>query len=136
MSFSFSMDFDVTGIDSKQIDHFLNAPSGEVGRYLAKRGTLILMAARRDVGVDTGQLKADLYMIHRRNAAGQYVQIGADNRIALLHHNGTRPHYITPNNQQFLRYSSGGRMVYSRSVLHPGTRPNHYLSDNLSLVRV
>jgi hypothetical protein len=60
--------------------------------------------------------------------------VGSGNRIALMHHNGTRPHFIRPRRAQTLRFYSHGRIVYSQLVFHPGTRPNRYLTDNLSRV--
>jgi hypothetical protein len=63
----------------------------------------------------------------------QQLRIGSDNEIALLHHNGSRPHAISARGPQVMRFSNRGRMVYSRQVAHPGTKPNRYLSDNLYL---
>jgi hypothetical protein len=60
--------------------------------------------------------------------------IGSDNRIALMHHQGTRPHIIMPRRAQTLRFYSRGRIVYSKLVHHPGTKPNRYLTDNLRRV--
>jgi hypothetical protein len=103
---------------------------------MASRGRLVVLAAKRQVGVDTGALKGSIRMLHTRNAAGQYLKIGSDNKIALLHHKGSRPHLITPRAQHgMLRFHSGGRVIYSRQVMHPGTRPNRYLTDNLKFIR-
>lgn len=35
---------------------------------------------------------------------------------------GTRPHVIRPRRARVLRFVSGGRVVYTRRVNHPGTR--------------
>lgn len=136
MAFNYSMTPSNVKIYKGELNHFLNDPSGEVGDYLKGRGRVILLAAEGQVGVDTGQLKSSLYMIHSRNGLGQFVKIGSNNDIALIHHEGTRPHMITPRDQTHLRFSKGGRMVYSRAVMHPGTQPNRYLSDNLYLAYV
>lgn len=119
-----------------ELDHYLNAPDGEVGKYLAARGRAMVIAAKRQVGVDTGELRESIHMIHERVGRTQQLWIGSTVGHALEHHEGTRPHVITPNTQPMLRFSSGGRVIYTRRVLHPGTRPNHYLSDQLVLVRV
>ena len=42
---------------------------------------------------------------------------------------------ITPDTAEVLRFSSRGRIVYTRVVRHPGTKPNKYLADNLYLIR-
>jgi hypothetical protein len=52
----------------------------------------------------------------------------------LMHHQGTRPHIIVPRRAQTLRFYSRGRIVYSKLVHHPGTKPNRYLTDNLRRV--
>ena len=117
------------------IDHMVNSPDGEVGRDLRKRGQRVLVAAKRQVGADTGKLRASIKMMHLRDSRGQYLWIGSRNKVAYLHHEGTRRHIILPKRHEVLRFSSGGRVIYSRRVVHPGTRPNRYLSDNLRLVR-
>lgn len=114
----------------------LDSSEGMVGRYLRARGEVVLVAARRQVGVDTGDLKASLKIIHSRGGPGQYLWIGSELDHALAHHEGTRPHIISARNQPFLRFSAGGRQIYTHTVNHPGTRPNRYLSDNLRLVHV
>lgn len=117
------------------LNHFLNSPDGETGKYLRARAQVILTASRRQVGVDTGALRRSIHMIHHRNTRGQYYWIGSDNKIALMHHEGTRPHMIVPRQAQLLRFSVGTRIVNTRLVRHPGTKPNRYLSDQLRLVR-
>lgn len=128
----FTMDTSLR-INRGTLDTFLNSPRGEVGRELVKRGRLIVRAAKRDVGVDTGKLRESIYMIHSRVGAYQQIWIGSDSDIALMHHEGTRPHAINARGPQMMRFSSQGRMVYTRHVNHPGTRPNNFLSDNLRL---
>jgi hypothetical protein len=118
------------------LDMYLNSPTGEVGRYLYGKALLIQQAARAQVGVDTGKLKSSIHIRRGRSGPGQYVEIGSPLSYALMHHEGTSPHPIVPKRTSVLRFSAGGRMVYTRLVLHPGTRPNRYLSDHLYLVRV
>lgn len=137
MSDSFS--YQVTGLKiyRGEFDRYFNAPSGTTGRYLANRGRLIVAAAKAQVGVDTGALRSSIGMTHYRGVGGQYLRIGSNNKIALIHHEGTRPHAIEARDQhKMMRFSSGGRTIYTRKVRHPGTRPNHYLTDNLKLIRV
>ncbi len=117
------------------LDNLLNSPRGEVGRYLFERGTRILVAAKSQVGVKTGRLKASINMRQYRSVGGQSLKIGSPLNYALIHHEGTRPHIITPDRAEFLRFSSRGRIVYTRIVRHPGTKPNKYLADNLYLIR-
>lgn len=122
-------------LNQSALDNLLKSPTGPVGRHLHKKGSLVLAAAKRQVGVKTGRLKASLRMEHGRSFKGQYVEVGSKLNHALPHHEGTRPHVITPNRKEYLRFSARGRVVYSRAIMHPGTKPNKYLTDNLYLVR-
>lgn len=40
---------------------------------------------------------------------------------------GTRPHLIRPRRAKALRFEVSGRVVYTKLVRHPGTRPNNFL---------
>lgn len=113
------------------LDRYLNQPNGEVGKFLRKRGLLILAAAKAQVGVRTGALRASLHMRHLRDTRGQYVRIGSPLPYARMHHEGTRPHIITPNRAQVLVFRTRGQVVHTHLVRHPGTRPNRYLTDNM-----
>ena len=115
------------------MDYMLNSPSGMVGKHIARRGRIVMMAAKRQVGVKTGMLRQSIHMRHGVDGRGQYVKVGSNRDYALMHHEGTRPHVITPNTAKVLRFTAGTRVVYTRKVAHPGTRPNRYLKDNLYL---
>ena len=117
------------------LDRMLNSENGEVGRYLSARGNRVLVAAKAQVGVKTGKLKASISMKQYRSIGGQSIKIGSRLNYALLHHEGTKPHIITPDKAEILRFSSRGRVVYTRLVRHPGTKPNKFLADNLYLIR-
>lgn len=117
----------------QELDRFLNRPSGDVGRYLKRRGKLIQSAAKRQVGKKTGALRASIHMRHHRDARGQYVWVGSTLPYALMHHEGTRPHMIFPKGPHRLVFATRGRLVFAHAVAHPGTLPNKYLSDNLRL---
>lgn len=41
---------------------------------------------------------------------------------------GTKPHTIKPKNASTLRFKIGGVTYYAKSVKHPGTRPNPYMT--------
>lgn len=45
---------------------------------------------------------------------------------------GSRPHVITARTGKALRFVIAGRVVYTRRVQHPGTRPNPYLTRHLA----
>ena len=118
-----------------ELDFLLNSPEGDVGKYLAKKGRLITAAAKAQVGVRTGALRSSIHMRHLRDSRGQYVKIGSNLDYALIHHQGTKPHVIRPDRAKVLRFVRGSRIIYTTSVMHPGTKANRYLSDNLKLVK-
>lgn len=118
-----------------ELDHYLHEPRGAVGQYMKKRGLIILDLAKRQVGVSTGALRTSIRLIHERYGASQRMKIGSDLPYAFDHHEGTKPHLITPRDTEFVRFSSKGRVIYTRQVMHPGTKPNKYLSDQLWIIK-
>ena len=122
-------------IRKAELDFMLNNPLGDVGRYLAKKGRMVQAAAKAQVGVRTGALRASIHMRHLRDSRGQYLKIGSELNYALLHHEGSKPHLIVAKRATVLRFVNRGRVVYAHSVMHPGTKANRYLTDNLKLVK-
>jgi hypothetical protein len=117
------------------LDLLLKQPGGTLGRYLAKKGRKVVIAAKAQAGVKTGQLKASIKILtHDRALYGQKMTIGSKVNHAYIHHQGTRPHVIMAKPGKHLRFTSRGRVVYARRVMHPGTKPNKYLADNLYLI--
>lgn len=115
-------------------DYMIKNPNGEVGRFLAKRAQRLVTLSRRQVGKKTRALERSISYNVTRDSRGLVAVVGSNNRIALMHHKGTRPHIILPRRAQTLRFYSRGRIVYSKMVRHPGTKPNRYLTDNLRKV--
>ena len=113
----------------------LKSPDGAVGKHLRKKGKLVELAAKRQVGVRTGALRSSIHMRHGRDVRGQYVMVGLKLPYAKMHHEGTRPHMIFPNKASILRFSKRGQVIYAHAVAHPGTRANKYLTDNLKLIK-
>lgn len=126
------------------VDKLLHSEDGPVGRSLKRRAKGVQRLAKMQVGVDTGALKKSIVVsIPRRSALGQKISVGSPLKYALLHHDGSRPHTITPKSPRTaLRFpdrrsgAKRGAVVYAVRVEHPGTKPNRYLMDNLSIVRV
>lgn len=44
---------------------------------------------------------------------------------------GTRAHRITAKAARTLRWQSGGQTHFARSVMHPGTKPNHFVETTM-----
>lgn len=112
----------------------LHSPSGPVGRHLLKMGNKLQRLAKRSVGKKTHALERSISVQLTMASTGLMVRVGSDNRIALIHHEGTRPHVILPRYARALRFTSHGHVVYAARVNHPGTRANRYLSDHLARV--
>lgn len=114
--------------------HVLQDPMGDVGRHLFRRGLLVQQAARVRVGHRTGALAASIGISQKPTRTGQDMTIGSPLRTAYMVHEGTRPHIIRANGTNHLRFTRRGRVVYTRQVIHPGTRGKKYLTDFLYLV--
>lgn len=119
-------------IQKPVLDSMLNSTKGELGMSLSKLGDKIVMSARMQVGRKTGRLARSIRKRHLANFNGQYLWIGSDLPYALAHHDGTRPHVITPKESDGkLVFFKGTKMIVTRRVMHPGTRPNKYLLNPL-----
>lgn len=112
----------------------LHSPSGPVGRHMIKLGNRLERLAKRDVGVKSGALRASIGSHMTLEATGLVMYVGSSNRVALMHHEGTRPHIILPRTARALRFESHGKIIYAKKVNHPGTKANPYLSANLARV--
>lgn len=135
-----ALSYEVTNVNLYPVpmDLVFNEPVGLVGRWMGTRGEVAATYARGKVGVRTGRLKASIRMTQDRKAPGRAQQVrigtgGTGRGYALLHHEGTKPHVITGKRGRFMTFSIRGRRVYTRVVRHPGTRPNHYLTDSLKV---
>lgn len=113
------------------LERFLQGPRGPVQSDMRRRTQIVHTLAKGQVGVRTGALKRSIIMGSARTATGLVWFVGSENHIALLHHQGSRPHMIYPNRARVLRFKVRGSVIYARAVRHPGTRPNRYLSDQL-----
>jgi hypothetical protein len=115
-----------------QVFALLQSPVGTVGRDLLRRGRLVETAAKRQVGVRSGRLQKSIQITKRiPTPIGQKLTVGSDVKYALIHHNGSRPHVILPVTAKQLVFTSGGRVIRTSRVNHPGTKPNRFLTDNL-----
>lgn len=127
--------------DERGMYHTFQAEGGDVGKDMERRATRVQLAAKRQVGKDTHMLERSIAKRFGRGLPGGaggrgdlVVSVGSDRWYALLHHEGTRPHLIRPRHPNgVLRFVKDGHVIFAKVVRHPGTRPNHYLSDNLPL---
>lgn len=114
-------------VDRAAVAAFVADPRGPIADDLKKRAERVQRASRRMVGVETGHLRRS---IRTQVVPGPVpeIMIGSPVSYALLHHEGTRRHVIRPHLRKRLRFKVRGRVVYATQVMHPGTRPNPYLT--------
>jgi hypothetical protein len=110
---------------------YINGMNGAVGRYMNRMTKQMELRAKHQVGVRTGALKRSIHTRHTIGPRGHTYWIGSELKYALLHHEGSRPHIITPSRAPELVFMRRGRVVHTKVVHHPGTKPNRYLSDQI-----
>jgi len=131
-------------IDNAALNGLLRGPSGPVYIDMIRRAEILQRAAKAQIPIgekpnrtSRGHLKESVVKRLYPNSNGQVlleVWVGSDHPNAVMVHEGTRPHIILPKNAKALAFVADGRLVFAMIVHHPGTSPNHYLTDNLPLV--
>lgn len=121
----------VSHVDAVALTAYINNPNGDIYRDLRRRANRVLRASRQMVGTDTGALKRSL---RTSVVVGPTptVAVGSELDYAYMHHEGTRRHVIRPHLRTRLKFKVRGRIVYATAVVHPGTRPNPYLTVPLA----
>lgn len=110
----------------------MRSPKGMVGRSMSVLGSKMVIGAKAQVGKDSGALARSIGMSVSRAAYGVKLTVHAKDKKALMHHQGTRPRLILPKNPGgVLVFSKGTRVIVTKRVMHPGTKPNRFLSDQL-----
>lgn len=121
--------------DRAGIHYVLRGQGGPVWNHIEKKTKRAHTLARIQVGKDTRELYRSIsYRVSVGSRGGVLGTVVADNKIALLHHEGSVPHIIAARKAKALRFKSRGKIVYAKVVRHPGTRPNRYLTDSLRKV--
>lgn len=111
------------------LDQMLNSREGDVGRYMRRISTEIILGAKAMVRVRTGNLRRSIHLIrHERWVRGQLIEVGSNLGYAYLVHEGAHPHLIMPNSGRTLAFKDHGRVVYAKRVMHPGFRGRKYLT--------
>lgn len=103
-------------------------------RSLTRR---IANQARADVPVKTGNLGRgvrEMPQTYRPFHVGGGVEDPVD--YAAPVHEGSRPHVIRARNAEYLRFEWHGRIVFRKSVNHPGTRARPFLRNAAKRVAV
>jgi hypothetical protein len=126
----FSADLDRVRINERGMYAVLTSQRGPVARHIRAVGRRTVIKAKALAGVKTGALKRSIKMRRDRTYRGEYaVLVGSDVSHALVHHEGARPHIITPQQPGGVLVFRGKRgKVVTKMVRHPGHRPNPYLT--------
>ena len=141
-------------MDPAELAKFCRDPSGPVFRHLVNQGELVKLEAQRRVGVykpdpadpfaarrlarrPAGTLRDSIVKRVARGPDGMpVVLVGSDDKIALIHHEGTSAHPIIARRKPRLVFWSSKlqRVVRVKVVRHPGTAPNRFLTDALQVL--
>ena len=125
-------------IDGAEVQSVLRSPDGPVFRYLARQGDQVIADARPRIHSKTGRLAASLVKRPTTGPNGLAMMVvagaGLNPSYALWVHEGNGPpgSRIFPKRHQFLKFQSGGRVVFARSVRT--SEPNPFLRDALQAI--
>jgi len=127
------------------LDEILRGPRGPVMVDMMRRAEILQDAAKRQVrlghihgGGGHGNLRDSIVkrvMAPQGGVTMPVVVVGSSHPIALIHHEGTRPHVIKARYKRALRWPGASKSgwLFAKYVFHPGTKPNRYLTDNIPL---
>ncbi|AKJ72563.1 putative major tail protein [Gordonia phage GMA2] len=112
---------------------------GMTGRYIGNRAERLASLARTTAGVRTGALVSRIGVRRSHRGRALEAKVGVNVNMpdtarsrgyGWFHHEGTLPHVISARGKA-LRFVAGGSVLYRKSVHHPGTKPNDYLTGHL-----
>lgn len=139
--------------DNKALAELLRGPTGPVARMQIQNGNTVKRGAQRRVGVSKpapfalgrrfhvrrpGTLRDSIVSRLVQEGGELVVYVGSYDPIALLHHQGTVPHLISPRRpggKLAFWWPKKNRITVLPRVHHPGTRPNRYLTEALNDLR-
>lgn len=117
-----------------------NQMSGLLYQAMVKATTIVQEDAKR---IKTGSFKNQTgnlrRSINRRVESAARGVISTDSKYATYVEEGTRPHVIVPIKNKMLAFKINGKMVFARSVHHPGSRPYPFMrpamEDNVDQIQ-
>lgn len=134
-------------MDSRKLAAVTRGRSGPVFRRLVQDADLVVAKAKEEVGVHRpvdaydaehrkrrpGTLRDTIVKRVRDVGGVPVIEIGSEDDIALIHHEGTEPHIIRARQAPRLVFywPKAGRVVAFKQVSHPGTKPNRFLLKGL-----
>lgn len=110
---------------------------GDIRRGVSEACKVGKRQLRADAPVKSGDLRRSirggLTSSQALSAEGEVV---AEAPYASYVEEGTEPHTILPRNASALRFEVGGKTVFAKSVNHPGTKPNDFVSRSEELASI
>jgi phage gpG-like protein len=85
----------------------------------------------RVLRVRTGRLRSSVTTAVSGSGTDLEGRVGTNVPYGAVHEFGARPHAIFPLRARRLRFQTGGRVVFSRRVQHPGAPPRPWLGPAL-----
>lgn len=113
---------------------------GPPGRDFERRMRTLEFRQTSEAPRRTGRMAGQISTRRMQSDFGRYLEgaVGVNpgtrgqHGYAEIVSSGSRPHIITPRTARALRFVIAGRVIYTRRVQHPGTRPNPYLTRHLN----
>lgn len=116
-------------IDRLMVDHFLSW-AGPCGRSIDRLARRTVIEQKAAAPKKTGALAASIRWTRGISSKGLTFTSGSSLKYAGWMEHGTKAHMIYPKSRSGIlafHWPKAGRMVYLRSVHHPGTKPLRYL---------
>lgn len=120
--------------DEQVINAVIRGQNGIAGREVRERGERIKLRAQQLVGVDSGRLRASIFVRNFTILGNPAVVIGYGTRYGNFHHNGTglwgpTGQVIRPKTARALRFKPKGRGFFVYAAYVRGSKPNPFLRD-------
>lgn len=112
---------DFLTIDRRKLDNLAAKGSATVVRNVTLRTAAIAQV------IAPGSMKEKIRPIIAGTKSNPLGIVMVDHPAAHFVLDGTKPHDIFPVKKKALRFTIGNTVVYSKSVHHPGTKPNNFL---------
>lgn len=100
----------------------------EVRHGAVRAGQTAATQIKHDAPVRDGELVKSIRSRVRATKDGASGFVEATAEHASFVHDGTPPHIITAKNAKALRFNVGGATRFAKSVKHPGTKPNDFVT--------
>lgn len=115
-------------LSDKEIRRTFSDPASAPRLLVARLASRTAERGRAEAPARTGALRNSI-QAEPTTLVGDQIRSGV--RVAaeygLYVHEGTKPHAIVARRAKALRFVMNGRVVYAKSVWHPGTKRNPFL---------